>query len=84
MKSPVGDGGRPAATAGRLSGLSGASALLSIRTGAFGHVWPGGALMYAWIEQLAGAGQVRGGRDGFIHSLIRSATGPYMTKGAPF
>jgi len=44
----------------------------------------GGALMYAWIEQLAGAGQVRGGRDGFIHSLIRSAAGPYMTKGAPF
>ena len=42
----------------------------------------GGALMYAWIEQLAGAGQVRGGRDGFIHSLIRSAAGPYMTKGA--
>ena len=43
----------------------------------------GGALMYAWIEQLAGAGQVRGGREGLIHSLIRSAAGPYMTKGAP-
>ena len=44
----------------------------------------GGALMYAWTEQLAGAGQVRGGRDGLIHSLIRSAAGPYMTKGTPF
>ena len=40
--------------------------------------------MDAWIEQLAGAGQVQGGRDGFIHSLIQSAAGPYMTKGAPF
>jgi len=44
----------------------------------------GGALMYAWTDQLAGTGQVRGGRDGLIHSLIRSAAGPYMTKGTPF
>jgi hypothetical protein len=44
----------------------------------------GGALMCAWIDQLAGAGQVRGGRDGLIHSLINSAAGPYMTKAAPF
>ena len=44
----------------------------------------GGALMYAWTDQLAGTGQVRGGRDGLIHSLIRSAAGPYMTKGIPF
>jgi len=43
----------------------------------------GGALMYAWTDQLAGTGQVRGGRDGLIHSLIRSAAGPYMTKGTP-
>ena len=43
----------------------------------------GGALMCAWTDQLAGAGQVRGGREGLIHSLIRSAAGPYMTKGAP-
>ena len=44
----------------------------------------GGALMYAWTDQLAGTGHVPGGRDGFIHSLIRSAAGPYMIKGAPF
>jgi AcrR family transcriptional regulator len=44
----------------------------------------GGALMCAWIDQLAGAGQVRGGRDGLIRSLINSAAGPYMTKAAPF
>ena len=44
----------------------------------------GGALMYAWTDQLAGAGQAPGSRDGFIHSLIRSAAGPYMIKGAPF
>jgi AcrR family transcriptional regulator len=44
----------------------------------------GGALMCAWIDELAGAGQVRGGRGGLIHSLINSAAGPYMTKAAPF
>ena len=43
----------------------------------------GGALMYAWTEQLAGAGQVRGGRDGLIRALIGSVAGPYMTKSAP-
>jgi hypothetical protein len=43
----------------------------------------GGALMCAWIDQLAGAGQVRGGRDGLTHSLINSAAGPYLTKAAP-
>jgi AcrR family transcriptional regulator len=42
----------------------------------------GGALMYAWTEQLAGAGQVRGGRDGLIRALIGSVAGPYMPKGA--
>jgi len=43
----------------------------------------GGALICAYIEQLAGPGQIRGGRDGLIHSLIDSAVGPYMTKDAP-
>ena len=43
----------------------------------------GGALMYAWTEQLAGAREVRGGRDGLIRALIGSVAGPYMTKGAP-
>jgi len=42
----------------------------------------GGALICAYIEQLAGPGQIRGGRDGLIHSLIDSAVGPHMTKGA--
>jgi AcrR family transcriptional regulator len=42
----------------------------------------GGALMCAWIEQLAGAGQVRGGRDGLIHTLIGTVAGPYLAKGA--
>jgi AcrR family transcriptional regulator len=44
----------------------------------------GGALMCAWIDRLAGAGQVRGGRDGLIRALINSAAGPYMTKAARF
>jgi AcrR family transcriptional regulator len=43
----------------------------------------GGALICAYIEQLAGAGQIRGGRDGLIHSLIDSAVGPHMTKDPP-
>ena len=43
----------------------------------------GGALICAYIEQLAGPGQIRGGRDGLIHSLIDSAVGPYMTKDTP-
>ena len=43
----------------------------------------GGALICAYIEQLAGSGQIRGGRDGLIHSLIDSAVGPYMTKHTP-
>lgn len=42
----------------------------------------GGALICAYIEQLAGPGQIRGGRDGLIHSLIDSAVGPHMTKDA--
>lgn len=42
----------------------------------------GGALMWAYIDQLAGAGQVRGGRDGLIRSLIDAVAGPYMTKAA--
>jgi AcrR family transcriptional regulator len=40
----------------------------------------GGALICAYIEQLAGAAQIRGGRDGLIHSLIDSAVRPHMTK----
>ena len=44
----------------------------------------GAALMYAWTEQLAGAGEVRGGRDGLIRALIGSVAGPYMINGAPF
>jgi hypothetical protein len=40
----------------------------------------GGALICAYIEQIAGSGQIRGGRDGLIHSLIDSAVGPYVTK----
>ena len=43
----------------------------------------GGALMYAWIDQLAGAGQVPGSRGGLIRALIASVAGPYLTKGAP-
>ena len=43
----------------------------------------GGALMYAWIDQLAGAEQVAGSRDSLIRALIASVTGPYLTKGAP-
>jgi len=43
----------------------------------------GGALMCAFIEQFAGAEQVRGGRGGFIQSLIGCVAGPYITKGAP-
>ena len=43
----------------------------------------GGALICAYIEQLAGSGQIRGGRDGLIHSLIDSAVGPFMTKHTP-
>ena len=44
----------------------------------------GGALMCAFIEQFAGAGQVRGGREGLIHSLIGCVVRPYITKGAPY
>jgi hypothetical protein len=43
----------------------------------------GGALICAYIEQLAGPGHVRGGRDGLIHSLIDCAVGPHMTKNPP-
>jgi AcrR family transcriptional regulator len=43
----------------------------------------GGALMYAWIDQLAGAGHVPGSRDGLIRALIDSVAGPYMTKDVP-
>ena len=43
----------------------------------------GGALICAFIEQLAGPGQIRGGRDGLIRSLIDSVVGPYMTKDPP-
>jgi len=43
----------------------------------------GGALIYAYIEQLAGPGQIRAGRDGLIHSLIDSAIRPHMIKGTP-
>ena len=43
----------------------------------------GAALMYAWTDQLAGAGHVQGGRDGLIRALIASVAGPYLTKGAP-
>ena len=43
----------------------------------------GGALMCAYIEQIAGAEQVRGGREGLIHSLIGCVAGPYITKCAP-
>jgi len=43
----------------------------------------GGALICAYIEQLAGPGQIRGGRDGLIHSLIDSAVGPHITTDTP-
>ena len=43
----------------------------------------GAALMYAWTDQLAGAGHIRDGRDGLIRALIASVAGPYLTKGAP-
>ena len=43
----------------------------------------GGALMCAFIEQAAGAEQVRGGRGGLIQSLIGCVAGPYITKGRP-
>ena len=43
----------------------------------------GGALICAYIEQLAGPGQIRGGRDGLIHSLIDSVVGPHMTEHPP-
>ena len=39
----------------------------------------GGALICAYIEQVAGPGQIQGGRDGLIHSLINTAVGPYIT-----
>ena len=42
----------------------------------------GGALICAYSEQLAGPGQIRGGRDGLIHSLIDTVAGPHMTKSA--
>ena len=43
----------------------------------------GGALICAYIEQLAGPGQIRGGRDGLTHSLIDSAVGPHITTDTP-
>ena len=43
----------------------------------------GAALMYAWTDQLAGAGHVRGGRDDLIRALLASVAGPYLTNGAP-
>jgi len=43
----------------------------------------GGALMYAWTDQLTGDGQVPGSRDGLIRALIGSVTGPYMPEDAP-
>ena len=43
----------------------------------------GAALMYAWTDELAGAGHIRGGRDGLIRALITSVAGPYLAKGAP-
>ena len=43
----------------------------------------GGAQMCAYTEQFAGAEQVRGGREGFIHSLIGCVAGPYITNGRP-
>jgi AcrR family transcriptional regulator len=39
----------------------------------------GGALICAYIEQVAGPRQIQGGRDGLIHSLINTAVGPYIT-----
>jgi AcrR family transcriptional regulator len=50
---------------------------------ALGAALCGGALMCAFIEQFAGAGQVRGGREGLIHDLIGCVAGPYITKVAP-
>jgi len=44
----------------------------------------GGALMCAYIEQFAGAEQVRGGREGLIYSLIGCVAGPYITNGAAY
>ena len=44
----------------------------------------GGALMCAFIEQTAGAEQVRGGREGLIHGLIGCVAGPYIAQGAPY
>jgi AcrR family transcriptional regulator len=46
---------------------------------ALGAALCGGALMCAYIEQLAGTEQVRGGRDSFIRSLASSVIGPYVT-----
>ena len=43
----------------------------------------GAALMYAWTDQLAGAGQVPGSRGGLIRALIASVAGPYMPNSAP-
>ena len=43
----------------------------------------GGALMCAYVEQFEWVEQVRGGREGLIHSLIGCVAGPYITKGAP-
>ena len=43
----------------------------------------GAALIYAWTDQLAGAGQVPSSRDGLIRALIASVTGPYLTNDAP-
>ena len=42
----------------------------------------GGALMCAYIEQLAGPEYIRGGREGLIHGLIDGVIGPHMTERA--
>lgn len=38
-----------------------------------------GAQICAYIQRLAGAEHVRGGRDGLIHSLICTVAGPHQT-----
>jgi hypothetical protein len=50
--------------------------------GALASALCGGALLYAWTEELAGADRVPGGRDGFIRALIAGAVGPYLTRRA--
>ncbi len=50
---------------------------------ALGAALCGGALMCAYIEQLAGAEQVPGGRASYLRSLVSSVIGPYVTAGPP-